>query len=200
MDYTYLNQPTFDGQCGIPGMEASLPNCNIPCSYGDSSPFAQMGQTYRYNGVRSFPAVSNPGLPTGTSCGVVPRPRDHPQHAPVFPTGKLPKPPVFVSVSLSLSLCLCLSLSLCLAYVFISLFSSIRLDIFFLFFTSRQVQNTWPITSNVFCKPSSSFHFYIHLETCSCSDICNLIKFAPSSCPDQGFGGFKPLLSRNEVS
>ncbi|KAK7097926.1 paired mesoderm homeobox protein 2A-like [Littorina saxatilis] len=86
MDYTYLNQPTFDGQCGIPGMDASLPNCNIPCSYADSGPFGQMGQTYRYNGVRSFPTVSNPGLPTGTSCGVVPRPRDHPQHAPVFPT------------------------------------------------------------------------------------------------------------------
>ncbi|XP_025088439.1 paired mesoderm homeobox protein 2A-like [Pomacea canaliculata] len=84
MEYPYLNQPTFDGQCALPGMDASLPNCNIPCSYGDSSPFAQMGQSYRYNGVRSFPTVSNPGLPTGASCGVVARPRDHPQ-APVFP-------------------------------------------------------------------------------------------------------------------
>lgn len=87
MEYPYLNQPTFDGQCALPGMDASLPNCNIPCSYGDSSPFAQMGQSYRYNGVRSFPTVSNPGLPTGASCGVVARPRDHPQ-APVFPPGK----------------------------------------------------------------------------------------------------------------
>ena len=106
MDYTYLNQPTFDGQCGLPGMEASLPNCNIPCSYGDSSPFAQMGQGYRYNGVRSFPAVSNPGLPTGTNCGVVPRPRDHPQHAPVFPTGKLASPLVFFLSLHLLSYCL----------------------------------------------------------------------------------------------
>lgn len=89
MDYPYLNQTTFEAaNCGLPGMETTLANCNIPCTYGDSGPFGQMGQGYRYNGVRSFPSVSNPGLHSNPgSCSMVPRPRDHPQ-PPVFPSGK----------------------------------------------------------------------------------------------------------------
>ncbi|KAL5012589.1 hypothetical protein ScPMuIL_011140 [Solemya velum] len=85
MEYPYLGQNTFDAaNCGLPGMETAIPNCNIPCSYGDSGPFGQMTQGYRYNGVRSFPP-NPPGLSTG-SCSMVPRPREHPQ-PPVFPSG-----------------------------------------------------------------------------------------------------------------
>ncbi|KAH3836572.1 hypothetical protein DPMN_109944 [Dreissena polymorpha] len=84
MDYPYLGQHnTFDASCGIPGMETALQNCNIPCSYGDSNPFGQMAQGYRYNGVRSFP----PGPTMGSaSCSMMARPRDHTQ-PPVFPSG-----------------------------------------------------------------------------------------------------------------
>ncbi|XP_064610061.1 paired mesoderm homeobox protein 2B-like [Liolophura sinensis] len=84
MDYPYLNQ-TFDAtNCSLPGMDTtSLQNCSIPCSYGDTTPFGQMGQGYRYNTVRSFP--TNPAITTG-SCSMIPRPREHPQ-PPVFPSG-----------------------------------------------------------------------------------------------------------------
>ena len=84
MEYPYLGQNTFDASCTLPGMESALQNCNIPCSYGDSNPFGQMAQGYRYNGVRSFPPASSMG---SASCSMVPRPRDHPQ-PPMFPTGK----------------------------------------------------------------------------------------------------------------
>ncbi|XP_052793464.1 paired mesoderm homeobox protein 2A-like [Mya arenaria] len=84
MDYPYLGQHnSFDTSCTLPGMESALQNCNIPCSYGDSNPFGQMAQGYRYNGVRSFP----PGPAMGsTSCSMMPRPRDPTQPA-VFPSG-----------------------------------------------------------------------------------------------------------------
>ncbi|KAK3606344.1 hypothetical protein CHS0354_041979 [Potamilus streckersoni] len=83
MDYPYIGQNSFDPSCTLPGMESALQNCNIPCSYGDSNPFGQMTQGYRYNGVRSFPPAPSLGP---ASCSMVPRPRDHPQ-PPMFPSG-----------------------------------------------------------------------------------------------------------------
>ncbi|KAI8761725.1 paired mesoderm homeobox protein 2B [Biomphalaria glabrata] len=90
MDYSYLNQSSFDAaNCGLTGMDSGLGNpCSIPCSYPDTANmFSQMGQGYgRYNGVRSFPTMgaNPPGLGPAGSCSMVPRPRDHHTQPPVF--------------------------------------------------------------------------------------------------------------------
>lgn len=85
MDYSYLNQGTFEANCSLSGME-SLPNCQLPGSYSDLGPCGQMGQ-YRYNPVRSF--STTPPISTA-SCSMMPRARDHPQPA-MFPSGKCSK-------------------------------------------------------------------------------------------------------------
>ena len=89
MDYPYLNQTTFDPtNCSLAGMDPTLPNCSMAGTYADLGPCSQMSaaQSYRYGGMRSFPAA--PNLTPATSCSMMPRPREHSQHS-VFPSGEL---------------------------------------------------------------------------------------------------------------
>lgn len=90
MDYSYLNQGGFDPNCSLPGMDTGLSSCNLPGGpYGDLGRCAAAGgpvsQAYGYNNMRPFqsgpPAISN------SSCSMMPRPREHPQHA-MFPAGE----------------------------------------------------------------------------------------------------------------
>uniref|UniRef100_T1IPC7 Uncharacterized protein n=1 Tax=Strigamia maritima TaxID=126957 RepID=T1IPC7_STRMM len=86
MDYPYLNQTGFESSCSLSGMDPSLSNCNLQCSYGDLASCGQVTQAYRYtSAMRSFPGTPAAAM-AGGNCAVMSRPRDAPHHqAPVFP-------------------------------------------------------------------------------------------------------------------
>lgn len=92
MDYSYLNQTGFDTNCGIPGMDGALANCNLPGSYDLGRCGGGVSQPYTYNTMRPFSTSSASGMqpPGAASCsmGMMPRPREHHQ-APMFPSGEL---------------------------------------------------------------------------------------------------------------
>lgn len=84
MDYSYLNQPTFDPSCSLGSMD--LPSCQLPCSYADLGSCSQMtpAAAYRYSTAavpRSFGGPSAVGPPP---CGMVARPRHDQGPASVF--------------------------------------------------------------------------------------------------------------------
>ena len=132
---------TFDGQCGIPGMEASLPNCNIPCSYGGLEPFRSDGSDVPLQWGSILPRRVQPWAPYRNQLrsGTPPKRPTRNMH-PSSPPVSCLRPPVFVS--LSLSVCLSVSVSRSLYVSPMSLFPSFLESILTSFFfssTFRQV-------------------------------------------------------------
>jgi hypothetical protein len=104
MEYSYLNQGGFDGNCSLGGMgdpSAGLASCNLPGSYADLSRCSVANQTQAaaaaygtYSSMRpTFNAMGSVGPAAPTSCSMMPRPphtRD-PHMAPqppMFHTGE----------------------------------------------------------------------------------------------------------------
>ncbi|XP_035227156.1 paired mesoderm homeobox protein 2A-like, partial [Stegodyphus dumicola] len=87
MDYSYLNQGTFDGSCSLSTMDLQ-PSCQLPSSYGDLGPCGgQVAQAYRYSAspmARSFSAPPSAAMSgPSAACGMMssrPRHHLHPDH------------------------------------------------------------------------------------------------------------------------
>ncbi|XP_023237607.1 paired mesoderm homeobox protein 2A-like [Centruroides sculpturatus] len=88
MDYSYLNQPTYDNSCSLSAIEPALPSCQLPCSYADLNSCGQVTQAYRYTPAtvpRSFSAPPTAAMAPG-NC-MMPRPRPDQSTGPMFAPG-----------------------------------------------------------------------------------------------------------------
>lgn len=96
MDYSYLQQGTFEGSCSLSPMDLP-PSCQLPASAygsGDLGSPCSGSSSYRYSVSPMARSYSAP--PSGPSCGMMsarPRPHLHPDHPTSMVAHHAPPPP-----------------------------------------------------------------------------------------------------------